>query len=127
MSPTVTVILFVVALIFCVGFLLLVISLVPTINQLKSLLTDLEKTSSEGRDLVVKLQDVSAKVDQDVAKFDTILDTSKEVVENVSKSLKFFNKKFLKQSAGFFALIPAVKMGWDLVKKIKSKGGKQDD
>ena len=126
MSPTVTVILFVVALIFCVGFLLLVISLVPTINQLKSLLTDLEKTSSEARDLVVKLKDVSTKVDQDVAKFDTILDSSKEAVENVSKSLKFVNKKILKQSAGFFALIPAVKMGWDLIKKIKSKGGKED-
>lgn len=127
MSPTVTVIIFVVALIFCVGFLLLVISLVPTITQLKSLLGDLEKTSTEARDLVVKLKDVSTKVDQDVEKFDAILDSSKEAVENVSNSLKFVNKKILKQSAPFLALIPAIKMGWDLVKKIKAKGGNKDD
>lgn len=126
MSPTVTVIIFIVALIFSLGFLLLVIFLVPAVSQLKSLLTDLEKTSSEARELVIKLKDVSTKVNQDVEKFDAILDTSKEVVENVSKSLKFVNKKILKQSAGFFALIPAIKMGWDLVKKIKSKGGKKD-
>ncbi len=126
MSSTLEVIIFIVALIFSVGFLLLVISLVPTINQLKSLLSDLEKTSYEARDLVKKLQDVSEKVDQDVAKFDNILDSSKEAVENVSKSLKFVNKKILTQSAGLLALVPAIKLGWDLIKKIKAKGGKQN-
>jgi ABC-type transporter Mla subunit MlaD len=105
---------------------MLIISVIPTVNQLKYLLTDLEKTSSEARDLVVKLKDVSTKVERDVEKFDAILDSSKETIENVSSSIKFVNKKILKHSAGLFALIPAIKMGWDLVKKIKAKGGKKN-
>lgn len=123
MSPTVTVIIFVVALIFSVGFLLLVISLVPTINQLKSLLVDMEKTSAKIRDLVEKLKEISLKIDQDVDKFDSLLDSSRETVEHVSNSIKFVNKRFLTHSAGFFALIPAFKLGWSLVKKILAKKG----
>lgn len=124
MSPTVTAIVFVVALLFSVGFLLLVLTLVPAINQLKSLLTDLEKTSSEVRSLTVKWREVSTRIDQDVEKFDAILESSKEAVDTVKDSLKFVNKKFLKQTAGIVALIPAMKMGWNFVKKLK--GGKKD-
>lgn len=124
MSPTLTAVLFVVAVIFTVGFILLVLALVPAINQLKSMLADLEKTSEEARQLAVRLTEISAKVDQDIDKFNTILDASKETVETVKESVKFVNKKVLKQSAGLFALIPAIKLGWDLVKKIK--GGKKN-
>ncbi len=124
MSPTVAVIVFVVALIFSVGFLLLVITLVPAINQLKYLLADLEKTSTEVRDLAIKLKEVSVKVDQDVEKFNTVLEASKETVDTIRESFKFVNKKILKQSAGFFALMSAIKLGWNFVKKMK--GGKKD-
>ncbi len=68
MDSVTIVIIFIVALIFSVGFLMVVISLVPTLNQLKSLLADLEKTSYEARELTKKLQDVSEKVDDDLCK-----------------------------------------------------------
>lgn len=123
MSTPVLVVIIVVAIILSVGFLLLVFSLVPAINELKYLLSDLQKTSVEARDLVVKLKEVGDKVNQDIEKVDSILDTSKDTVEAASKSLKYLNKNVLKQSAGIFALLPAMKLGWNLVRKIK--GGKR--
>ena len=124
MNSVTIVIVFIVALIFSVGFLMIVISLVPTLNQLKSLLSDLEKTSYEARVLTRKLQDVGEKVDEDLEKINLIIDSTKESVNSVSGSLKFINKKILKQSAGALAFFPAVKMGWKFVKKMK--GGKNE-
>ena len=124
MDSVTIVIIFIVALIFSVGFLLVVISLVPALNQLKSLLSDLEKTSYEARKLTIKLQDVSEKVDDDLAKINTIIDTTRETVGSVSNSLKFLNKNLLKQSAGLLAFFPALKLGWKFVKK--RKGGKNE-
>ncbi len=123
MDSVTIVIIFIVALIFSVGFLLVVISLVPALNQLKSLLADLEKTSYEARKLTIKLQDVSEKVDDDLAKINSIINTTRESVGSVSNSLKFLNKNLLKQSAGFLAFIPALKLGWKFMKK--RKGGKK--
>ncbi|MCK5005322.1 MAG: DUF948 domain-containing protein [Candidatus Aminicenantes bacterium] len=123
MDSVTIVIIFIVALIFSVGFLLVVISLVPALNQLKSLLSDLEKTSYEARKLTIKLQDVSEKVDDDLAKINSIINTTRESVGSVSNSLKFLNKNLLKQSAGFLAFIPALKLGWKFMKK--RKGGKK--
>lgn len=124
MDSVTIVIIFIVALIFSVGFLLVVISLVPALNQLKSLLSDLEKTSYEARKLTIKLQDVSEKVDDDLAKINSIIDTTRESVSSVSNSLKFLNKNMLKQSAGLLAFFPALKLGWKFMKK--RKGGKNE-
>ncbi len=124
MDSVTIVIIFIVALIFSVGFLLVVISLVPTLNQLKSLLADLEKTSYEARELTKKLQDVSEKVDDDLEKINSIVDTAKESVGTVSNSIKYLNKNLIKQGAGVLAFIPAVKLGWKFMKK--RKGGKNE-
>ncbi len=125
MNISIVVIVFIAALIFSVGFLVLVLTLVPAINQLKSLLTDLEKTSSQFRDLAIRLKILSEKVDQDLEKVDAVLDSSKETVEVVTDSLKYININILKRSAGLLAFIPAIKFGWNLVKKIK--GGKKHE
>ena len=124
MDSVTTVIIFLVALIFSVGFLLIVISLVPTLNQLRSLLADLEKTSCEARALTKKLQDVSEKVDDDLSKINSIIDTARESVGSVSDSFKFLNKNLIKQSAGILAFFPALRMGWKFMKK--RKGGKNE-
>lgn len=125
MNTSIVLIVFIAALIFSVGFLVLVLTLVPAINQLKSLLTDLERTSSQFRDLAIRLKILSEKVDQDLGKIDAVLDSSKETVEVVTDSLKYINVNILKRSAGLFAFIPAIKLGWNLVKKIK--GGKKHE
>jgi predicted PurR-regulated permease PerM len=123
MDSTLLIVIIIVAIILSVGFLLLIFSLVPAINELKFLLRDLQKTSAEARELVNKLKEVSDKVNQDIEKVDSILDTSRETIETASKSLKFLNKNVLKHSAGILTLLPAARFGWSVVKKMK--GGKK--
>jgi len=123
MSTTMTVILFIVALIFSVGFLLLVISLIPAINQLRFLLVDMEKTSVHIRELSIKLQELTVKIDRDVDKVDSILDSSTETMQAVSNTLRYVHHNILGQTARFLTFIPAIKMGWNFIKKIK--GGKK--
>lgn len=117
-----TVIIFVVALIVSLGFLLLVINLIPTINQLKSLLIDLEKTSSEFRTLTHQLKHISEKVDNQTDQIGAIIESSKNTVSVVSNTIGMINHNFLKKSAGLLALLPAIRFGWNLVKK--HRGGK---
>lgn len=119
MNTTIVILIFIVALIFSVGFLLIVLSLVPAINQFKSLLVDLEKTSSKIRDLSSRFEIIGEKVDIDLNKVDAVLNTSKEAIENVNESLRYININVLKRSAGLLAFIPAIKFGWKLIKKLK--------
>lgn len=119
MSTPVLVIVFVVALVFSLGFLLLVVTLVPAIQQFKSLLVDLEKTSLEVRDLARELKRVSAMAEDRLEKVDGVLAQSRRTVENAGDALQFISQNVLRRSAGLLAFLPAIKMGWSLVKKIK--------
>lgn len=119
MSTTVLVIIFAVALVFSLGFLLLVITLVPAIQQFKALMADLEKTSLEVRDLAREARRLSGIAEERLEKVDVVLSQSKRAVENAGDTLHFINHNLLRRSAGLLAFLPAVKMGWSLVKKIK--------
>jgi predicted PurR-regulated permease PerM len=119
MSTPVLIIVFVVALIFSLGFLLLVITLIPAIQQFKSLMVDLEKTSIEVRDLAREAKRLSAIAEDRLEKVDMVLAQSRRTVENVGDALHFVNTNLLRRSAGLLAFLPAVRMGWNLVKKIK--------
>jgi predicted PurR-regulated permease PerM len=121
MNPTLTAVVFILAVILVAGFLLLVVTLVPTIIQLKSLLKDLEKTSSEARELTANLKSISGKVEEDIGKVDHILDSTKESMGVVKHALKLVDKSFIKKSAGLLALIPAIRFGWNFVKKHKRR------
>lgn len=122
MSTPVMIVVFVVALVFSLGFLLLVITLVPAIQQFKSLMVDLEKTSIEVRDLTREAKRLSALAEDRLEQVDTVLVQSRRAVENAGDTLHFINQNVLRRSAGLLAFLPAVKLGWNLVKKIK--GGK---
>lgn len=122
MSTTVLIIVFVVALVFSLGFLLLVITLIPAIQQFKSLLVDLEKTSLEVRDLAREAKRLSGIAEDRLEKVDMVLSQSRRTVENAGDVLQFISQNVLRRSIGLLALLPAIKMGWNLVKKIK--GGK---
>jgi predicted PurR-regulated permease PerM len=117
-----SVIIFIVALVFSVGFLLLIFSLVPMINQLRFLVMDLQRTSAEVRELSARMRQVTDKVDDKVEKVGDLLEKSQHTIQGISSFFKFFNVNVFKRSAGFMALIPAIKLGWTIVKKIK--GGK---
>jgi predicted PurR-regulated permease PerM len=119
MSTPVLAIVFVVALVFSLGFLLLVVTLVPAIQQFKSLLVDMEKTSLEVRDLARELKRVSAMAEDRLEKVDVVLAQSRRTVENAGDALQFISQNVLRRSAGLLAFLPAIKIGWNLVKKIK--------
>jgi predicted PurR-regulated permease PerM len=119
MSTTVLIIIFVVALVFSLGFLLLVITLVPAIQQFKSLMVDLEKTSLEVRDLARDAKRLSAIAEARLEKVDMVLSQSKRTVEHAGDALQFISQNVLRRSVGLLAFLPAIRMGWNLVKKIK--------
>jgi predicted PurR-regulated permease PerM len=119
MSTPILIIVFVVALVFSLGFLLLVITLVPAIQQFKSLLTDLEKTSLEVRDLAREAKRLSSMAEDRLEKVDMVLTQSKRTMENAGDALQFISQNVLRRSVGLLAFLPAIKLGWNLVKKIK--------
>jgi predicted PurR-regulated permease PerM len=119
MSTTVLVIIFVVALVFSLGFLLLVITLVPAIQQFKSLMADLEKTSLEVRDLAREAKRLSTIAEDRLEKVDLVLSQSKRTVEHAGDALQFISQNVLRRSVGLLAFLPAIRLGWNLVKKIK--------
>ena len=119
MNTAILIIVFVVALVFSLGFLLLVLTLIPAIQQFKSMLLDLEKTSVEVRDLVRELKRVSVMAEERLEKVDIVLNQSRRTVENAGEVLHFISQNVLKRSAGLLAFLPAIKTGWNLIKKIK--------
>ncbi len=119
MSTTVLIIVFVVALVISLGFLLLVFTLIPAIQQFKSLMLDLEKTSIEVRDLAREMKRIGVMAEDRLEKVDVVLAQSKRTVESAGDALQFISQNVLKRSAGLLAFLPAIKMGWNLVKKIK--------
>lgn len=122
MNTPVLIIVFVVALVFSLGFLLLVITLIPAIQQFRSLLVDLEKTSMEVRDLAREAKRLSGIAEERLEKADMVLGQARRTVENAGDVLQFLSQNVLRRSVGLLAFLPAIKMGWNLVKKIK--GGK---
>jgi predicted PurR-regulated permease PerM len=122
MSTSVLIIVFVVALVFSLGFLLLVITLIPAIQQFKALMVDMEKTSLEVRDLAREAKRLSSIAEDRLEKVDIVLAQSQRAVENAGDVLSFIGQNLLRRTAGLLAFLPAIKIGWNLVKKIK--GGK---
>ena len=119
MNTPVLIIVFVVALVFSLGFLLVVFALIPAIQQLKSTLLDLEKTSSEMRDLARELKRVSVMAEERLEKVDHILAQSSRTVETAGDALQFISQNVLRRSAGLLAFLPAIKIGWNLIRRIK--------
>jgi len=119
MSTAVLIIVFVAALVFSLGFLLLVLTLIPAIQQFKSMLLDLEKTSVEVRDLTRELKRVSAMAEDRLEKVDLVLAQSSRTVENAGDALQFISQNVFRRSAGLLAFLPAIKIGWNLIRKIK--------
>jgi len=122
MNTAMIVIIFIVAMLVAVGFLVLVFTLVPAISQFKFLLRDLELTSGEVRELAKELKRLSALTEDRLEKVGGVLSSSRRTVDNVGDTLQLLNQNVLKRSAGLLAFIPALRFGWKMVKKIK--GGK---
>ncbi len=122
MSTGLTIVLFIAAVVITAGFLVLLLTIIPAINQLRFLMKDLEKTSEEVRELTINLNELTYKISDKTESVGEILESSKKTLRIVSNSLGFINKNILKKSSSFIALIPAIKFGWNLINK--HKGGK---
>lgn len=121
MSPELQIILFILAILFAVAVLLLVVFLAPVLAQLRLLLADLEKTSTEARHLVTGLQSITEKVDDDLVKVDHLIDSTKETIDTAKTSLQFVNHHLFKYSSGIMAWLPVIRFGWSMIKKFKRR------
>lgn len=110
METAITIIIFIVALIIAVGFLVLVLTLVPAINQLRMLFIELEKTSLEIRGLTADLKKISSSVGDKIDHLDDMVATTRKIVKNIGGILQFINTNIVKK-AGFLTLLPAIKWG----------------
>jgi len=122
MSTGLTIVLFIAAVLITSGFLVLLFTIIPAINQLRFLMKDLEKTSEEVRELTINLNELTYKISDKTESVGEILESSKKTLKIVSNTLGFVNKNILKKSSSLIALIPAIKFGWNLINK--NKGGK---
>ena len=113
-------IIFVVALVVTAGFLALVIVLVPAIRELKILFIDLQKTSTEVRELAEEMKKISTNVEGKLDGIDSMLAGSQKIVSNVGKAYTMLNNPVLK-NAEWLALIPAIIMGWKAVSRMKRR------
>jgi hypothetical protein len=119
MNTALTVAVIAAAIVVSASFLLLVLALLPAIQQLRSVLLDLEKTSAEVRDLAREWKRLSHEVEDRMDKVDAVLDSTRQITEGTAETMLFFKRRVLQRTAGIFAFWPAIKLGWNLVRKIK--------
>ena len=125
MENATPIIIFIVALVFSSGFLALVIVLVPAIRELTALLADLQKTSTEVRDLAEQMKYISTNVEGKLEGIDHIMTNSRSIASNVTRVLGAFNNNMATKSE-WLALIPALLLGYKAVTTLKRrKNGKQ--
>jgi hypothetical protein len=121
MDTAITIIIFIVALLIAVGFLVLVLTLVPAINHLRMLFIELEKTSVEVRELTYELRKISANVGGKIEHMDGMISTVRKIVKTTGEITQFINANILKK-AGILALFPAIKWGMNYISKRKNRG-----
>jgi len=123
MNPTLTAVIFVVGLVFSAGFLALVFTLLPAVQQLRRLLIDLETTSREVRHLSIQARNLAEKLETRAEEVDHVLASAKKTVNSAAEALSFVNTRVLAKSAGLLAFLPALRFGWKIVKKMQNRGG----
>lgn len=114
-----TIILIICATVITLGFILLVAYLLPVLLKLRDLMAEAQSTAAEIRHLAVSLQATSAHVNEDLERVDALLDRSQETMAVVSKAARQVKGIMNKNTYGLLALLPAIRLGWKLVKKIK--------
>ncbi len=82
-------------------------------------MAELQSTSSEVRHLALSLQKTNERINDDLERVGQLLDSSLDTVATVSAAVQKVNGVFMTHSAGLFALLPAIRLGWRLVKKLK--------
>jgi predicted PurR-regulated permease PerM len=114
-----TILLLICAVAVTLAFILLVAYLLPVLLKFRDLMVEIQSTASEVRHLAISLQKTNERVHDDLERVDSLLATSRETLATVSTVVQTFSGALMKHSVGFFALLPAIRLGWSLVKRIK--------
>lgn len=114
-----TIILLICAVLVTFGFILLVAFLLPVLLKFRDLLVEVQSTTHEIRHLAVSLQNTNERVSEDLERVDELLAASRHTVATVNSVVQTVSRALTRHSAGLFALLPAIKIGWSLVKRIK--------
>ena len=125
METATQVIIFIVALAFASGFLAIVIVLVPAIRELTALLADLQKTSTEIRELAEQAKTISSNVEGKLEGVDSFMASTRTIATGVNRALRAANIDIAGRP-GLLALIPALIMGYKAISRLtRRNNGKQ--
>jgi hypothetical protein len=106
-------------LVFSAGFTILVIAAVSALNRLQVLFIQVEKTSAEITDLAKEIKNISVRVEDKLDRVDCVIESSKKAVKIAGDITSFLSTNVFTKAAGIMGLIPAVKLGWQLIKNMK--------
>jgi len=73
----------------------------------------------EVTDLAKELKTISMRVEDKLDSVDRVIDSSKTAAKAVGDIAIFTGKSVFAKAAGIIALLPAVKLGWKLIKDMK--------
>lgn len=119
MSLAIQIVIIIGVLIFSAGFTVLVIAVVSALSRLKVLFVQVEKMSAEITDLAKEIKNISVRVEDKLDRIDTVIESSKKAVTIAGDIISFVSTNVLTKAAGITALLPAIKLGWKLIKDMK--------
>jgi hypothetical protein len=106
---------------FSIGFTILIIVILLSLGRLKKFLIQVEKISAEVTDLVKEMKNLSLRVDTKLDHVDSVIDSTKTTVKMIGDVAAFVSKNILTNAAGIMTVLPAVKLGWKLIKNMKGE------
>jgi len=119
MSTPIWVALFVIALLICLATFLLVLNILPVLQQMRLLMRDLEETSREVRKLAIRVDLLSEKLERDLDQASEILSDAGAGVRNLSQGIQRVGGLFKNPSTGWLAFLPAIRLGWTMMKHFR--------
>ncbi len=111
-------------LIFSAGFAVLVIAVVSALSRMKALLVQAEKMSVEITDLAKEIKNISMRVEDKLDTIDKVIESSKNAIKVAENVAAFISTSVFTKAAGIMGLLPAIKLGWQMIKN--RKGGNKN-
>ena len=119
MSTPVWVALFVLALLICLATFLLVLNILPVLQQMRLLMSDLEETSREVRKLAIRVELLSEKLERDLDQASDLLHEAGAGVHHLSQGIQRVGGLWKNTSSGWLAFLPALRLGWTMMKHFR--------
>jgi hypothetical protein len=105
--------------IFSAGFIVLVISIVSALSRMKVLFIQAEKMSAEITDLAKEIKNISVRVEEKLDRVDNVIESSIKALKVAGDITSFISTNVFTKAAGIMSLLPAIKLGWQMIKNIK--------